>query len=60
MRRCNFCKFKCNRISKMAAHFKDKHPDEFKALSHDRVIGIKAASEVAAKKSRRSTSGSKD
>ena len=44
----------------MAAHFKDKHPDEFKALSHDRVIGIKAASEVAVKKSRRSTSGSKD
>ena len=50
MRRCDFCKFKCERISKMAAHIKEKHPDEFRTLSRQRQSGIKEAVEKAVKK----------
>lgn len=50
MRRCNFCKFRCNRISKMAAHIKEKHPKEFRAMSQDRQSGIKEAVEKAVAK----------
>jgi len=34
----------------MANHIREKHPKEFRAMSHDRVVGIKAAVEAATKR----------